>query len=696
MARPQAAARHAALVLAAGLCALGCAGQQKPGALEVKDLTIEGARQVSANDIKSKILTSETSWVPFSSKQIFDPTTWQADLRRIVRYYQAEGFYQAEIVRDQVNHVGSDAVTLTVEVREGSPTRITTLKVKGLEALPENQREDVLGKLALKEGERFVEDQWELSKAQMQVALREMGYAQAVVKGTAFVAEDANTAQLLIDITPGIRFRFGKIFVATGPNPHVRTARIIEQAEGAIHQGQWYSETALAEAQSRVFGMGVFAAVKVNRGAPDVAHATVPVVVDVREAPFRTVRAGGGIGLDQARQEVRAIAEYTNRNFFGDLRKFSINGKVGYAFLPSIYSVATHDTSKVLLSSPIFTLTNSFEQPHLFFRDVKGLASIELSRGVEAAYQYWGGRLKAGVVWQPHPAVTVSPSYNLEAYNLQGEAVLGGRAPALAFGCPQPCVLSYLEQQVTWDRRNDPLEPTRGYYLSVSFQEGGGPLGGVFDYVRIQPEARYYASVGRFTLAARLRVGTLLPGSGNDFDSPIISRFYSGGSDMRGFGYQRLSPLLAVQTSENEDETGVTPGIGALAGDTVPVGGNGMFNGTLELRYSLTDDVVLAAFLDTGFVTSRRFQFDSPSYFANNLQYALGLGLRYKTVIGPIRVDFAHRLNIGPELPVFQPSGMRIDYPVNGGCFGIGGNGRHFAGAPEGMCNLEISIGEAF
>src|SRR5205823_2846955 len=98
-----------------------------------------------------------------------------------------------------------------------------------------------------------------------------------------------------------------------------------------------------------------------------------------------------------------------------------------------------------------------------------------------------------------------------------------------------------------WDRRNDPYEPTHGYYLSLSLQEGGGPLGGNFRYIRALPDVRAYATpVPRLTLAARVRAGTLLTPVGEA--SPIVTRFYSGGNTMRGFATNRLSPLLALPT----------------------------------------------------------------------------------------------------------------------------------------------------
>ena len=113
-----------------------------------------------------------------------------------------------------------------------------------------------------------------------------------------------------LQVKPGPRYRFGNIFVATDANPQVAPAAHHRAGAGrGSRKGDWYSETALAEAQARVFRMGVFGAVKVNRGAPDREAGTVPVVVDVREAPFRSMRLGGGVGLDSARQEGRVLGE---------------------------------------------------------------------------------------------------------------------------------------------------------------------------------------------------------------------------------------------------------------------------------------------------------------------------------------------------------------------------------------------------
>jgi translocation and assembly module TamA len=103
---------------------------------------------------------------------------------------------------------------------------------------------------------------------------------------------------------------------------------------------------------------------------------------------------------------------------------------------------------------------------------------------------------------------------------------------------------------------------------------------------------------------------------------------------------------------------------------------------------------VVATFFDTGAVTIENLNVGGADSFTHQLQYAFGLGLRYLTPIGPIRVDFAYRPNFGPPLPVQTLT--PLPPPVNSGCFGLGKGRANSGGAPEGQCTIQLSIGEAF
>ncbi len=684
----------ALLVLALGGACATTRPPPTPDAPRVVDLDIQGTDQLSAGDIKERIVTTDTPWwEPFNpfdeGPSYLDVNAWQADLRRIKRFYQAEGYYQAEVVSNEVVPRGEGKVAVRATVQEGQPTTLATINVSGLEGLTAEQRSRALQDLPLERGAIFREDDWGVSKELLRERLREMGYAEAEVGGEVRVDVDTRQAVADLQIRPGLRYRFGNIFVATDANPQVAPRRIIEQTQAAIRKGEWYSETALAEAQARVFGMGVFGAVKVNRGAPDREAGTVPVVVDVREAPFRSIRLGAGLGFDPARNELHLVGEWTNRNFLGGLRRLTVGGRVGYAFLPNLYASVFQDRDDAK-DGLVLDLTTEFEQPQFLARDLRLQSSVTLERGLEQAYSFLGGRLRGGVIWQPHPDLSIFPTYNLEVYRLEGAAGADERVPPITIGCGTrtecDIALSYLEQVVEWDRRDDRIEPHNGFFASLSLQQGGGPLLGSFEFIRVMPEMRYYASFGeeqRLTLAARLRLGTLQAPGGFE-GSSIVTRFFSGGPQMRGFNSRRLAPQVRVGTKE---------------GETVPVGGNGLFESSLELRYRPLQSLVFAGFYDSGFVGQESLRFGADGLFGDRHYHALGVGLRYLTVVGPIRLDIARRLNIGRALINADPDLPPEKRVFRGepSCFGLfKGDNQEYAGAPEGLCTFHISIGEAF
>ena len=168
----------------------------------------------------------------------------------------------------------------------------------------------------------------------------------------------------------------------------------------------------------------------------------------------------------------------------------------GFAWIPTVYA------SKALgsHSGVVGSLGAELEQPRFYFRDLKLTAKLELERGIEAAYIYDGGRAKLGVGYEPTNHLTITPSYNLELYHLEaGSAQLGRPAPALLFGCPTNCVLSYVEALIQWDVRENE-EPHRGYYLALALQEGGGIWAGASDTSasspRLVPTSRSWKRTG--------------------------------------------------------------------------------------------------------------------------------------------------------------------------------------------------------
>jgi translocation and assembly module TamA len=695
-----------------------CASQEKKDAPIVDNLEIRGTRAFSESAIKKKLLTTEPGWWPLSDEHYFDPVEWQSDLARIERFYHSRGYYQARVQNAQVQTIprkkqGQPArVNLLVDVVEGEPVRVGKVQVSGLEPLTEAERERVTADLPLAEKEIFDEGDWDATKAQVLRGLKDLGHARAQMDGQAVVDVGTQQAQLSIRTAPGGRYRFGEVEVRSGARTGtpltIDPNWVAEQVRLAIGDDRQYSEGLLDEAQRRVFAMGVFSTVRVSADGQPTSDGRIPVVVSVRESPMRTLRLGAGVGVDQVRQEARLTAEWTHRNWLGGLRRLNLRSTAGWAFLPSMLAVVRNDIDQGPRHGFIYKAGADFEQPRLLGRPSLRLKSLlESERTLEETYDAIGGRAMAGVAWEPHSTLTLFPAYNLQAYYLEGSSTATAQTAPLALGCTEdPCftLLSYLEQIITWDTRDDRLEPRKGRYLSLSLQEGGGPLGGDFTYLRILPEVRGYLTLGKddqFTLAARARVGTLLTRSGDPEDSAVTTRFYSGGSNaMRGFSIRRLSPLLLIPTPGSNNPADYL---------AVPIGGNGIIEGSGEVRYRFTDSMVVATFLDFGTVTPERLPFHN----THRMLYAVGFGLRYLTPVGPVRLDFGFRLPFGRPPPLFDPDGEEIKYTVNpnfplgmepgqetgsgvnDSCFGIGGSDRK-SWVRDSLCAFHISIGEAF
>jgi translocation and assembly module TamA len=665
-------------------------------------------------------------WVPFFGKQEwFDEVTWQADLRRLQRFYEANGYYQARVLEEVVTEVRPQHVKLLVKLREGDPARVTSVDITGLADLPPEMRADVIKDLPLSIGDIFLEDSWNRTKSMLGLRLRELGFAEVTVAGEALVDAEAARVDLSLTLVPGIRYRFGKIFVATDPGAQVAAKLISDQASPDFPEGGYFSESAMSAAQARIFQMGVFAGVKVNRGIPDRAEGTVPVVIDVKEAAFHSLRFGGGLGGDLIRQEVRVVGEYTDRNL-GFSRLFSRNSrldrltlkaKLGIAFLPNVVDVFR--SAALSNWGPVWRLYAEYEVPRLFeIRTLSFQTSVDVLRTLDSTYNYDAVEAKVGVIWRPRIDVTIFPSINLNTFLLHTALELRDTVPAAAINCPQApqlCLVGFLDLNMEFDRRDNRLEPKVGFYFALDTAGGLASTTHLSPFLKVTPEARGYVSFGKtkqFTLAGRARFGMLLAPNN---DTPIVVRYFSGGAGMRGFQQRRLSPQIAVTTRDQVPGCTVPVPLSPHACDdatTLPIGGAGLLEAALELRWAFSENWVLALFNDWGMVTEKPIG-STRQDFGQALYTAVGFGVRYRTPLGPIRVDLAFRLPLGGPQQVTN-SAVSVDgspkaFRSAPGCFfGVGsGNplsdpysrgpeAAPYAGSPDSLCSAHLSIGEAF
>jgi translocation and assembly module TamA len=596
-------------------------------------IRFQGNDHVSAGELMDHIATAPTSGFFSKTARYYDADLFAIDLKRMVRWYNRKGFYEAKILG--VDELRDDAgrVTLVVKIDEGRPSTIRKMDYKGLEQLPSGELDDIDNALPIHPGDAFSEDGYEKAKDILLQQLREHGFAQAAVQGKVEVAPEAGAADIVFDVDPGPRFQFGKV-VVTG-NRQI-PADAIARATG-IDSGDRYSPLTLALAQQRVYNLGTFSGVRVS--VEPLGESSVATVrVNVREAPFQTVRFGIGGSVEQNRWELpRLRAEYTNRSLFGGLRRLELSSTAGYAFVPSALP-SQFDPAQ----SGITTLTSAqLTIPSVLVAGTDWVSRVEFAREVQAGFSYDDVAGRTGLTWRRGPH-TVSGTLNYVRYfsvavqNTKGLNTLVNSAGAGIAQCRSGCTLTYPELRYAYDGRDNVIEPTQGFLATVGLQQSLRP--GSFDYFRINPEIRAYTPATRYAvLALRAMYGGLFTTG----DSPFTQRFFLGGqNDMRGYSPLRLGPKLGVTACDAaKDKTCTMP----FATQSVPIGGNATVLLSAELRIHadyLLNHLGIVTFVDAGHVGD-----DPRRPLAGGLEVAPGVGLRYITPFGPLRFDVAWLAN---------------------------------------------------
>jgi outer membrane translocation and assembly module TamA len=183
---------------------------------------------------------------------------------------------------------------------------------------------------------------------------------------------------------------------------------------------------------------------------------------------------------------------------------------------------------------------------------------------------------------------------------------------------PHSGVVSGLGFGADWNTTDDLLDPTRGWVTTGSVEPVGGFLGGKFAFLRLLGEARLYQPlVERFGAALRMRVGAEEPMDGTT-DIPLFERLYAGGiNSVRGYERRHVGPLV----------------------DDDPIGGRSLVETSAELRHPITEKIGAAIFADGGQVSLRTFDFRF-----DDLRWGFGVGARYKSPVGPLRLDLGFPL----------------------------------------------------
>ena len=414
---------------------------------------------------------------------------------------------------------------------------------------------------------------------------RETGYAKARIADPSITARHQQAKlDVAVAIDPGPRLRFGDVTVSG--DSAVRAARIRQIA--GVPRGALFMPSEVETAANRLRETGTFASVQIVEADQPNADGTLDMEISVVDRKPR--RIGGGIELSSL-DGLTVSGFWLHRNIFGGAERLRFDGEVaqiGGAGQGIDYS-----------------LSMRLEKPAVYGPDTMFYAEAGLSRADEPDFLTDRAELTLGVSREFSKTLTgdlgISVSY----------AEITDRYRNLPNQTREMLLFS-LPAALTWDRRHDPLDATDGYYLKAElepfYNQTRGEFGG-----RFALDARAYRAVGeRAVLAGRLQLGSY--GGTDAIHAPPDMLFYSGGGGtVRGQPYQSL----------DADYGGVR------------LGGRSLAVLSTEARIGVTDTIGVVAFADYGVVGSDSFG------GASDWHAGAGLGVRYKTPVGPIRLDVA-------------------------------------------------------
>jgi outer membrane translocation and assembly module TamA len=572
------------------------------------------------------------------------------DRRRIAAFWQTFGYFDVQVEEPDVRfNADRTTASITWSVSEGDRYRIATVHLLHAPELYEPALSKMIGFGA---GERQVDlEKYRKVRHTMGEFMRRAGYAHTNVYSRAFVDRSRREIHWYYYVDTGPRTRVGKIVV--DGNARVPAELIVGRT--GMKPGAPYDLSTKENAEWDLLDTGDFAAafIRANVDVKFIAPGTTPdtggelkddqvdangnlvprklsdqvdLKIHVVEAPRTQLRLRAGVEADPSRLDASADSRLWLRDLFGPWHHLVLEGRFGHGWLWNV-DKRNDDPSGFYGEALVRTV-----HPGLLGR----LGDARLSaRFFDDLYPTFHLReVTAG------PGFRTSLRRNL-FFDLDALFRAGWQVGFGPFDQPARDAFSLpsrddsrgldLESALTWDARDNPVEPMRGHLLALRTQlSPGGPLG-THRWVSVVPDAR-----GFLPLSPSLSLGVRASGgwitATDAHGVPLGPRFFGGGAyGMRGFGRQRMAPFAtSCETA--------APGTLPTCRD-IPVGGLSLVEASLEARFlPPLKPIGAITFVDLGGSSIKA----NPLREGTNL--AFGVGFRLRLWYLPMAIDVAYRM----------------------------------------------------
>ena len=594
---------------------------------EFEGYGFEGNRAIPTTQLMAVV--SRPAQGMFSRTPLFSRTLVENKLSTLTSLYQSRGFLNVRITPsvDDYFHGQPNHRFVTFQVEEGPQTTVRQLALTGV---PASMQKALWPSLLTKPAQPYSPGRAASDRDTISDYLANLGYTQAEVNWRSASLSTQHQVDVDFSVELGPQERIRRIVVLG--NEHTRIGVI--RRELVIHPGEPLSQDNVAQSQSHLYEIGMFSQAQIAPQEVPSSETEKTVLVGVDETRRWTLGYGGGL-------EVQRLGSNNPQGTFKASPRISLNlNRIDVGGRDQTYTLWGRLSYIETGAGTTYVIPYLANRRDLSLR-INGLADV--SRDVLTFTDVQEGGAVT-IEKRYSPSTAISASYNFSRVQARD---LSGHIPA-----PEATELSRAARVAGFggsfvsDRRDDPLDATRGSYLladaGIMYKDFGSQTPTqdwpyFANFVRVMGQyATYYRVNSHLVFARNTRVGLDTP-FGRDGNIPLPEKLFMGGTNShRGFSINQAGP--------RDPTTGY------------PIGGNALFFNSVELRTRLAQEKLgLVLFNDTGnvFTSFRRMrllQFSQTRRLSavDALDYdsdAVGIGLRYKTPVGPLSFDVGYNLN---------------------------------------------------
>lgn len=612
-------------------------------------LEIKGNEYFDTKTIRERLSITPATFLRYRNGR-FSEEMLRKDVESIEYLYRANGFRDVKVTTKVAgNHDGkAEEVGVSLTIEEGPQWFVSAVEISGVNL---RDFENLKALLQTAEGQPYSDTALVADRDTILNFYFDSGYPDATLELKTEPDEAAHRMGVKIEVTEGRRNFVRRVLVSgyRTTRPRLIYDRI------PLETGDPLSQSAIIDAQRRLYDLGIFAKVDIALQNPTGKERDKNVLYRLEEASrysytfgfgAQLARIGGGIGTFNAPAGAPGFSPRVNMgvsrvNFMGLGHTLTFRGQLS----------TFQKRAAVTYYAPQFTgndkLNLSFTSLFDDSRDIRTFAA----QRVESSIQLGQRLSKANTV-----------QYRFTFRRVQIDQSTLSIDPVLIPLFSQPVKLGIFSASFVQDKRDDPIDSRRGTYNTVDFGFAGSAFGSQSDFLRLLYRNSTYHRLKRDVVLARLTtLGGMYSLSGRTLlrDVPLPERYFSGGgATHRGFPDNQAGP--------RDLSTGF------------PLGGKALLMNTMELRFPLIGDTIGGvAFHDMGNVYKDldKISFRTSQRNVQDFDYmvhAVGFGIRYRTPVGPVRFD----LGFSPNSPRFfgfkgtreelvQGTGVRLVQRIN-------------------------------